>query len=138
MIELEEISIATEMEFTIQVLVDFGLDGEIRKRFNQQGITQAYFEYMSETDQRELMPKMIDRLVFRKGLAEFKKINEFSLDQPNKSLINHNDNIVILSYLSGYLKLTQIIRFCQVFWRIRLRDRTYWITSSYQNLLRTT
>lgn len=95
MIEMEEFSIATEMEFTIQVLVDFGLDGEIRNRFVQEGVTQAYFEYMSETDQRDLMPKMIDRLNFRKGLAEFKKINEFSTDHLCKPLINNDDNIVI-------------------------------------------
>lgn len=96
MIELEELSIATEMEFTIQVLVDFGLDGETRNRFVQQGITQAYFEYMSETDKKDLMPKMMDRLIFRKGLAELKKINEFSSDQPNKPLIINDGNIVIL------------------------------------------
>lgn len=83
------------MEFTIQMLVDFGLDADIGNRFTQENVTQCYFEYLSETDQRELMPKMIDRLKFRKGLAEFKKerqeLGANHLDKPCKS---NDENIV--------------------------------------------
>lgn len=44
--------------------------------YSEEQIDYTYFSYLSEDDLRELMPKMIDRLKFRKGLQEFENLND--------------------------------------------------------------
>lgn len=95
MIDIEEIAVATDVEFTCQILINFKIENpEVRARFVAGGIMHHHFDYLTESDQRELMPSLLDRLNFRKGVAEFKKINNCSLDG-NEPLDDKNDSIVI-------------------------------------------
>lgn len=87
MVELQGTQFAVEM----QLLIDFHLDVDVRARFFNEGVTYSLFDYLTESDQCELMPKLVDRLHFRKGLAVFKKINE-STTAPESSCNEKDDN----------------------------------------------
>lgn len=108
MVDLEEIPFATDMEFSVQILVDFRLDAEVRARFAKEGVTHSLFEYLTESDQRELMPKMVDRLNFRKGLIEFKKLNDETIFPSEKCSDEKNEAIVIINLLFCLSKITRI------------------------------
>lgn len=131
MINIEEISIATDMEFTMQVLINFNItDAGVLARFRgiifsfcfefmlnqeskifvEEGVSHRLFEFLSESEQRELMPKLLDRLNFRKGLVEFKNLNangkENELEMPT-------EEIVIMKLLYCLLLLYNLFYLCK-------------------------
>lgn len=93
--QCDDPTFATDSGYTIECLINFNItDPNVQARFVERDVTPHHFEYLSEADQRDLMPKLIDRLHFRRGLIDFKKINQVQLDLP-ETVQNSNDFVNI-------------------------------------------
>lgn len=91
--------------YTLLVLIS--IQFSIYSYFVEEGVTHTLFEHLSETEQKELIPKLVDRLNFRKGLAEFRKLNEpvqhlQVMDEPEKQT---DGRVLAMVYILQYIIL---------------------------------